>query len=193
MKYTYPKTWTDRAGASWPVRVKKFDKQPKLVTFGLSGHTVYFGRTDYGNGCYGTSRLEGYDDPDSFLAPSRWWTDDYATTPDLRQLEGVPFVDVRAAIETPAGRSWVFKGPMPDVDLPEGEIDRCPEPSPMLALAVSENAFGTLLSLAHAHRHSSNAKAPGPLDSVPIAEYLAEWKAHGATVGHIRNGQFVPE
>jgi len=103
----------------------------------------------------------------------------------------MPAIDKREAVDTPEGFKWVYQGPMVDVDLPDGEVDQCPEPNPIMALAMMEgqNEFGTMLVL---QKSSRLAKEPrGPLDSVSISEYIEGWRAHGAKIGKFTNGKYV--
>lgn len=167
-------------------RIEKPREKPGLVTFGKAGHSVYY----HHNAKEGSKSHEsGYDDPETFFAPSKWWAHDYMTQRDAASWEGVPWVNMRKAVETEAGYRHVFKGPMVDVDLQPGQVDRLGEVSELFACAVAENDFGKLLALQMAHNAAS--KAAGPLDSVDVAEYCRLWKAAGASVGVIRNGQFV--
>jgi len=144
------------------------NKPVRLITFGQGGHTLYYGQ--------GTT-LSGYDRPDDF-------TGEGETIPD-----GTLALDKRDAIDTPEGYRWVLKGPMVNVDLPDGQIDACPAPSPLFASAVAENSYGTLLALNEAHSEPT----AGPLDSVSISEYVAGWVARGARIGTYHNGQIVWE
>ena len=146
-------------------------KSAKLVQFGRGGDTVY-----YGDGSTGT----GYGNPDRPHAADL----SRHTIPD-----GTPAIDVRAAVETDEGMRWAIRGPMVDVDLSAGAVAPCPEPSPIFAVAVADNQFGTLLSDQRASRASGESR--GPLDSVSIREYLAGWRDHGARIGCYRDGQIV--
>ncbi len=72
---------------------------------------------------------QGYEDPESFVQPYHWWShpkDQLSLHWDSYDIpvEGIPVVDVREAVKTDAGYSWVFKGPLLDVDLADNEIDR---------------------------------------------------------------------
>ena len=145
----------------------------KLVEFGNGGDTVYFAKG---------SRCEGYGSPENPHAA--------APHDDLTIPDGTPAVDVRPAIETDDGYRWVFKGPLVNVDLPESEVDRCPQPDSLMACAMAGNEFGTLLALQECHRHSSPATA-GPLDSVSTGVFVQGWREHGARIGHYQNGAIV--
>lgn len=178
-------------GVEYEVRIKRSKETPKLVSFGKAGHSVYFARVkDTDHSSY-SSKETGYDDPETFFAPSKWWAHTWMEQRDSSQYEGCAWVNIREAVETEAGLKMVFRGPMVDVDLEDGQVDRCPQPSDLMASAMtsSPNEFGNLLILQAASR-ALKQKA-GPLDSVSIAEYLALWKAAGAKVGTIKNGQFV--
>lgn len=173
--------WTDREGKQWPVEVTAEECPPKLVVFGCGRTTIHY---------TANHRCEGYDHPEDFFEPSRWWTHDHAERKGIEQWEGVPYVDLRAAVDHAAGYKMVINGPMVDVDLEPGEVERLPEPDPIMAGAMAFNSYGTLLTLQKAAR--VQGKRAGPLDSVSIAEYLDLWREAGATVGVIRNGQFMP-
>lgn len=143
----------------------------KLVTFGRGGDTVHLGKNH---------TITGYGSPEN----------PHAATPSDERLfpDGTPVIDKRQAIETPEGLRWVFEGPMVNVDLPDDEVDMCPEPSPFFAGAVAENQFGTLLAIHHATKRDGKA---GALDSVSIREYIQGWCEHGARIGEYRNGAIV--
>ncbi len=147
-------------------------KTAKLVEFGRGGDSV-----EYGGGCSGS----GYGTPEN---PHAAQPDNDCIIPD-----GTPAIDKRAAIDTPEGYSWVFKGPMVDVNLPEGGREDCPQPSALFASAVAGNDYGKLLALQVVHRHK--ADTPGPLDYVCLSEYVEGWRNHGARIGHYRDDQIV--
>ena len=105
--------------------------QPKLVCFGNGGDTV-----EYGKGCHGS----GYGTPEKPHAA------DFSGK-DVEVPDGTPVLDKRPAIATDEGFAWVFKGPMVNVDLPEGECDALGEVSPLFAGAVAENEYGALLAI----------------------------------------------
>ena len=145
----------------------------KLVHFGRGGDTVY-----YGEGCIAS----GYGSPER---PHAAKLGDPVEYPD-----GTPVVDVRAAVETDEGYRWVFKGPMCNPDIPDGEVDECPMPSAVMAGAMGEQGGPYAVLLAQ-HVVSKSKKQRSGLDSVSIAEYLAGWKEHGARIGEYQNGQIV--
>lgn len=142
----------------------------KFVKFGRGGDTVY-----YGGGCVGS----GYGTPESPHAAKP------AEIPD-----GTPVIDIRDAVETKAGYSWVFCGPMLNPDMPDGAIDYCPEPSGIMANAMAETSYGGLLTIQKVQR-SAEPKAAGALDHVGIADYIAGWRQRGARVGQYVGGQIV--
>lgn len=147
----------------------------KLVSFGRGGDS-----TEYGKGCHGS----GYGSPER----------PHAADPAKHTIpDGTFAIDKRDAVETPAGFALVFNGPMVDVDLPDGESSECPEPSEIMAGAMSQsgNSFGTLLALQSAHK--ATKKTPGPLDFVSISEYVAGWRSVGARIGQYTAGQIVWE
>ncbi len=148
----------------------------KLLSFGAGGHMIHATN----------QTCSGYCSPEDFCALYHWWThpagqmsshwSDYEVP-----AGGIPCIDKRAAVETPAGRAWAFAGPLVDVDLPDGEAEDCPEPSPFLAAGVAGNAYGSLLGLQAAQRATGAKRCA--LDSVSIAEYIQGWREHGARIG----------
>lgn len=176
-------------GKEYDVRIERKAEVPKLVSFNKRGHTVYFAkvRNTWGDS---TQREEGYDDPENFFAPQKWWAHDYMTQRDATAFEGVPWINMREAVNTDAGFKMALNGPMVDVDLADDEINACPIPSDMLRIGTAGNQFGTLLAMQDVSR--AKREKVGPLDSVSIAEYVRRWKEAGAEVGIIRNGQFQP-
>lgn len=150
------KTFTDKDGKVWPLRSAPYEPVA-LVKFSRGGSTEYRST--------GRSEVYGYEDPESFFAPRRWWAHDYATEADPDLWEGCLWLDTRAAVETEAGRRWVFRGPLPDASLAAGEISRI----------------------------TAGTGPAGCLDSVDLLTYVRGWLEHGARGGRIRGGQFVEE
>lgn len=150
----------------------------KLVTFGRGGDTAYCASESF---CGTTSRstIKGYGRPDRPHAGESCERHPIA--------DGTPALDLLPAIETDAGFRWAISGPMVNVDLPDGDIERCPAPDPLFAAAVAGNEFGSLLAV---HAATKSARA-GALDSVSIAEYVREWVKLGARLGEYRGGRIV--
>lgn len=171
--------WTDRTGKAWPVEITSEDEQPKLVVFGNGGTTVHFSNSH---------RCTGEKSREAFFAPSRWWTHEWAERKGIEQWEGVPFVDLRAAVETEAGYRLCIAGPMVNVDLAEGEVDALPDVSPLMAGAMQGTSYGGLLTLQKASKVAG--RKAGPLDGICVSEYMALWREVGADVGTIKAGQF---
>jgi hypothetical protein len=146
----------------------------KLVCFGNGGDSV-----EFGGGCSSS----GYGNPER---PHAAEPDDDCIIPN-----GTPAIDKRPAIQTDEGYRWVFKGPMCNVDLPDGDYEPCPEPSPIFTSAMIQpgNGFGPLLA-EHIVSRRSGAKRSG-LDRVSISEYIAGWRAVGARIGHYQDGKIV--
>ena len=121
----------------------------KLLHFGQGGHTIHFT-----NKPYSRCTLSGYCNPDNFCKASHWWADpiDNLNVPD----KGIPVVNVRDAVNTPDGFSWVFRGPMVDVDLEDNKIDQFCE------------------------------ERRGGLDFVNVTDYVRGWQEHGAKIGWFR-------
>lgn len=163
--------------------IQREEKAPRLVTFGRGGHGIEFA---------GNCRHEsGYDRPENFFGPRKWWAHDYTTQRDASQFEGVPWVDMRPAVETSAGFSWAYRGPLVNVDLPPGGINRLGAVDPIMGRAMVESGgeFGALLIMQAAARLEK--VAAGPLDYVDVWTFCAGWKKVGARVGIIKSGQFV--
>lgn len=139
----------------------------KLVRFGRGGDTVYFG---------GGSRSEGYGSPERPHAAT--------VRPDRLIPDGTPVVDVRAAVVTPEGFQWVFRGPMLNPDLPDGEVSELGDPG-IMAAALAGSQYGDLLAI---HVTDKKPGTAGPLDYVGIAQYVKGWREHGARIGHYLNG-----
>ena len=78
----------------------------KLVKSGRGCDTVYLGKGH---------TISGYGSPERPHAGETGKANGNLIIPD-----GTPAIDVRAAVETDDGYRWVFKGPMVDVDLPDG-------------------------------------------------------------------------
>lgn len=167
----------------------KIKKRAGLLHFGARGHTIHAS----------SETCQGYEDPESFVRPYHWW----AHPPEQMSLhwdsyeipaEGVAVVDVRAAIETPEGYSWVFKGPLVDVDLADDQVNECPMPSPILAFGLAQSGYGLLLA-DHVVAKNSPQRKRSSLDSVSVSEYINGWREHGARIGRffVRNGAGVIE
>lgn len=77
----------------------------KLLFFGLPGHCLHFTTTSGAVHC----SSNGYETPESFCKPeffaSRYGEFHYP-------VAGLPVIDVRKAVESKDGFSWVFKSPM---------------------------------------------------------------------------------
>jgi len=141
----------------------------KLVVFGEGGDTVEYGGGSRGSG-YGRPSNPHAADPKTTIIP-----------------DGTIVLDKRPAVETKDGLSWVFRGPMVNVDLKEGEIERCPTPSYLLQEALKTNAYGALLAI---HRSQQEHEVTS-LDSVSIVDYCAGWVKVGARIGHYEGGEII--
>ena len=155
------------------------NRELKLVTFGLGGHTQH----------YIGSTISGYENPETILKPYHWWAHpegqiSYHIKPG--EGEGVPVINKREAVRTRIGFNLALSGPMVNVSLKDGDIDRCPEPSSELAFAVKGNQFGTLLKL-----QKESKSTVRPLDSVSVSEYVRMWHEVGAQTGVIRGDTIV--
>jgi len=157
---------------------RKQDEPAKLVTFGEGGNTVEYTRNHHSS---------WYRVPENFFGEGAY---------DPADFEGVPYVDKRPAIATDEGFKFVFTGPMCNVDLAPGEVDRFDMSNAMgsvvgPALMLDEgNAYGSILGIALAQ--NLDGSEYGSLDSVDTATYLALWRKLGAEIGEIRGGKFIP-
>jgi hypothetical protein len=151
-----------------------------ILEFGNAGHSMEL-FNEYGT----VSHLSGYAKPETFCMPYHWWADskdvltrhwDNMTIPP----EGIPVLDKIPAIETKAGFEWVFRGPMLNPKLSDGEIDACPNASPLLEPAIA--AYGMKSLYADTKVKQAQGKA-GPLDGVYLTEYIEGWLKVGARLG----------
>lgn len=184
--------WFETKPAEWRVYIKKHKLQPVLLKFGAGGHTVEFEG--------GQTSLHGYERQETYFSPSKWWAHDFAEMLSTEQYEGVPYINMRVAVESEdddiANRAFkmAIKGPMCDVTLAPGEVARCPEPSQWLKAGLAMEAdrtgdytFASLLAL----QHAQEGQAYGALDSVDIVTFSKLWQDAGAEVGQITDGEFV--
>lgn len=146
----------------------------KLVCFGDGGDTV-----ECGNRCH----ISGYGSPER----------PHAAEPkgDLIIPDGTPVIDKRPAVATEEGFSWVFRGPMVDVDLADGDCDACPQPSPIFAGAILESGNGFAPLLAQHAVSRARGEARSGLDHVSTREYVEGWRNVGAHIGHYQGGAIV--
>ena len=149
----------------------KIKERGIFISFGLGGHYIVL------KGQY-NGTLSGYDSPESFeaaLVGGRYVE---------RDLEGAPVVDIRAVVEDKP--SLAYRAPLCGYDLADDEIDRCPEPSDIMATAMREGGgtFGAFLGLQALHQVTT-PKEPGPLDSVSPRRLRDYWAGHGARTGRI--------
>lgn len=99
-----------------------------------------------------------------------------------RLIEGGWVVD-KSGVPAVVGRRQTLSGPMFDVTLAAGEVDRCPQPSSIM-LDGLEGVFGEL-----AQRRADDEQWSG-LDTVAVDVYAAGWAKVGARVGRKR-GEIV--
>lgn len=144
------------------------NREGKLLCFGSGGHSI-----DFGDG----SHLSGYDQPETF--------DDWGNV-----SEGCIVLDKRPALQTPEGRQWVFSGPLVDINLPDDQIDACPDiTNSMMAKVMmweSGNQFGVLAAM-----HIASKAEVGPLDRVSTKKYVQGWVERGARQGVIQDNGIV--
>ncbi len=146
----------------------------KLITFSRRGHTIHF----HNGTC------SGYAKPEDFCQPYHWWADppdkaathydNYFTNGDV-----IPVIDTTRAVETPDGFSWVFKGPIVNVDLEDDEVNPCPQPSNAMLAALLKTEHRVPLVL----HMNQKKKEPRALDQVSVKEYVRGWREHGARIG----------
>ena len=156
-----------------------------LVCFGKGGDTVYYKKIKGDSWSGGTG--SGYGNPDKPHAA------DFSkeSKQSVEIPDGTPVVDMRNAVESKDGYAWAYKGPMPNVNIENDTIDKCPDlKNSIVAQAVMSdqgNAFGGIAAM---HLVSDRSK-PGPLDSVSAKAYSQGWKEHGARIGHYENRQII--
>lgn len=154
----------------------------KLLKFGQGGHTLHYVEEGYSN-----CSCQGYCDPESFVKAYHWWAHpaeqlSYHFEGYDIPVEGIPVIDVREAVSTPEGYKWVFRGPLLDVQLAEGEVDELGKINPLMAVAMAGNAYGTLIA---DHLVTKASSARGSLDGVSVGEYVKGWREHGARIGRL--------
>lgn len=164
------------------MKQNKKDGVAKLISFAAIGTIDY---QSYDSSCRNCHISGTPSDPDQFIKPYHWWADEkdvMSTHWDSLDIpdEGVPVLDKRAAIETNDGYRWVFKGPILDCRLPDGEISRLGEVSPIMLPAIV--AYGMVGALVE-NKKAAQSNHAGPLDYVSVSEYIQGWKEHGAKVG----------
>ena len=145
----------------------------KLVTFGVGGDGVELGKG---------SHISGYGNPDRPHAS--------APSDTLMIPDGCPAIDMRPAVESGDGVKLAISGPMVNVDLADDDVDRCPEPSALMGVAMAGNAYGTMLAVQKVSRLADPVK-PGPLDKVSVKVYIGLWRDAGARIGHYMGGSIV--
>lgn len=77
-----------------------------------------------------------------------------------------------------------LNGPMVNVDLNDGAVDRCPDPDPLLVGALVESAdlSGNWGMAGPVAKRAADPEWRG-LDTVSLPEYLQFWRERGARVG----------
>jgi len=149
----------------------------KLITFGRGGDTLYFAKH---------STCSGYGSPERPHAAD--FTAEHHSgyvVPD-----GTYAIDSRSAVDTDKGFHMAVSGPLVNVDLEAGKVERCPEPSSLLVAGVADNSYGGMLALQKAHRATA-PEAPGPLDGVDIETYVRMWRDAGARIGRYHDYKIV--
>lgn len=148
----------------------------KLIIFGNGGDFVHCGTVKKSK-----CNISGYGTPEH----------PHASKPSesLEIPDGCPVIDKRPALKTQAGLLHAIEGPMVDVDLPDGKVSTCPEPSSHLANGVS-GSYKTLLTIHQAQKDSDPEKT-GALDCVSISAYVDGWRKVGARIGHYESGSIV--
>jgi hypothetical protein len=153
----------------------------KLVWFGRAGDTV-----EYGGGCHSS----GYGSPEKPHAAATAGKGDDFVIPD-----GCPVLDKRPALDTPEGYRFVYSGPMVNVDLAPGEVDRIGDISDSIVaqavMAEPGNGFGPLAAYSIAQTKAKAKATYNSLDHVDTATYVRLWKELGARTGHYQGGIIV--
>jgi len=145
----------------------------KLASLGLGGNTM-----EYGGGCM-----------------SSWYLHDIAEIAEhyRKELsEGVLLIDKRPAVED--NPAYAFASPMVNVDMEDGEIDRFGSrylaEDNLIVSALKETAWGGVIHAAEIAAQVAPDKA-GPLDYVPISQYVEWWRLRGAVIYRYDGAQFV--
>jgi hypothetical protein len=145
-----------------------------LIDFGLGGHSVEYAET-WSDGTRVKGHISGYDSPESFeRALARGEKNSY---PDL---SGLPVLDKREILKEHP--EYSLKGPLLDVDLSDGTIDRIDLKVARYMLPGLSGGFDAIAAAAIVHE---GREEPGPLDSVSLGDYLRWWTSRGARLGHM--------
>lgn len=145
-----------------------------LISFGLAGHGVEITDTRR-NGSRTKARISGYDCPESFeRALARGEKAEYPP------LAGVPVLDKRPALRDRPVLG--IQSPLVDVELEEGTVERLDARAARSMLHGLSGGFEVLAALAIVH---DGKPEPGPLDSVPLRDYLEWWRERGARLGRM--------
>ena len=149
-------------------------KTVKLCSIGYGGNSM-----EYGAGCVGSWYAQS---PEEIV-------EHYAD--ELRP--SVLLIDKRPALDV--STAYAYASPMVSVDMAEGDVDRfgsryTAEDSLMLG-ALKETGYGPVIQAAQIANEVA-PDVPGPLDYIPIGEYVEWWTSRGALLYRYDGSAFQP-
>lgn len=156
--------------------------RPKLIDRGRGGIVVHYDSCTV-SGCYCPF--------DDLFKPYTYGSHTGLYHVELDSAEGCRVIDKMPAIENGEGVKMAICGPMVNVKLDAGAIDRCPEPSDVMVAAMAGNEFGALATMQVAQR--ATKQQYGALDSVDVETYARLWKEAGARLGRVKDNAIVWE
>ena len=114
----------------------------RLLVFHPAGHRMHLSSPlEVERNCV----ISGYESPESLCnadSPSRGAAASFFGSCTI-PADGIPVIDLRAAIERHDGRNWLFSGPMVDVDMPAGERDgRDPSAGRPVSVGIADYVHG---------------------------------------------------
>jgi len=145
----------------------------KFCSLGLGGNSC-----EYGNGSHSTWYLQTPEEIGKHYAD--------------KLQPGVICLDKRPALER--NTAYAFASPMVNVDMTDGDIDRFgsryTESDSIMLSAMKQTAYGSIIRAAEVCAEVA-PEQPGPLDYVPISEYVDWWQTRGAVVYTWNGAEFV--
>ncbi|HLO99268.1 MAG TPA: hypothetical protein VK171_11785 [Fimbriimonas sp.] len=127
---------------------------------------------------------------ESFFAVRKHESHDFCHQLRKADYEGVPWLDVRTAVESPAGREMSISGPMLNLTLAPGEVHRFPDPDDGIIEVLLGDTSSLQCQLLSRQYAGVTFEGLGPLDQVDLETYLRLWFKAGATGGQIKGGKF---
>jgi hypothetical protein len=151
----------------------------RLVVFGRGGDSVYYA-PDGQSTCTGS----GYGSPDNPHAA------DFSADHKLADIvpDGTPVIDLTV---DGCDIMYAVRGPMVDVRLADGEVDRLTDGRSVVTAGM-DAGFGGLLTY-HDMQRAVAPKKLGSLDSVSVPYHVQAWREHGARIGQYMDREIVWE